>query len=243
MPSLYARQLHYHYSQDKPLLSGIDLTIPSGEILGILGPNGAGKTTLFSLLSGLIHPMSGEILVDKHVITKHSLSQRAQQGIVYLPQGPSIFRRMSVRENLCVVLEKPSSIVDKMLDRFQLTQYANQLAGSLSGGQRRRLEIARSLLLEPTFMLLDEPFAGIDPITIADIKKQLTTLADEGIGIIITDHNVEDTLTLCHKAILLYQGQILCEGHPQQVRQHSQARSLYFGDTSPNPAANKATNA
>ena len=207
MMAILSAQNLMHRKGDKVILEGINLAVQSGDIYGILGPNGAGKTTLFKLLVGLLHPSQGRIVLDEQEITHCDLAQRSKLGLIYLPQEPSIFPGLTVEENLIVVAEcaqpQTRDKVDTMLDALQLNALRSQKAETLSGGQRRRVEIARSLLLHPKFILLDEPFAGIDPIAIADIKRILKDLASQSIGIIVTDHQVRETLSLCTKAAFI----------------------------------------
>ncbi|MGA7297380.1 MAG: LPS export ABC transporter ATP-binding protein [Rhodanobacteraceae bacterium] len=208
-----------------------------GEVVGLLGPNGAGKTTCFYMIVGLIEADSGSIRLDRHDITRLPMHARARLGIGYLPQEPSVFRRLTVAENVLGVLElrrdiKPSQrdgLLADLLDELKVTHLASQKGISLSGGERRRVEIARALALEPRFMLLDEPFAGVDPISVGEIQRIVRHLRDRGIGVLITDHNVRETLGICAHAYILAEGQVLAKGKPAEILADQRVRDVYLG--------------
>jgi lipopolysaccharide export system ATP-binding protein len=213
------------------------LTIEGGEVVGLLGPNGAGKTTTFYLLVGLIHPDSGVVKLDEVDITRVPLYRRARAGIGYLPQEPSVFRGLTVEENILAVLELQSlsrrerrQKVDELLDEFGLERHRQRLTPSLSGGERRRVEIARALAASPTFLLLDEPFAGIDPIMIEELQQLVCRLKERGLGVLITDHRVRETLEITDRAYIIYQGRILDSGTPQQLAENERVIAAYFGE-------------
>jgi len=219
------------------VVDNVDITVSSGEVVGLLGPNGAGKTTCFYMICGLVRRDQGTILLDGKDISGLPMHQRARKGIGYLPQEPSIFRRLTVRDNLLAVLEAAPDLdrdvrqqrADEMLERFGITHKASDYGYSLSGGERRRVEIARAISLRPSFMLLDEPFAGIDPISIIDIQKLIQELKDMQIGVLITDHNVRETLGICDRAYILTQGKVLTEGSAEHILAHDEVRSVYLG--------------
>jgi len=209
----------------------------SGEVVGLLGPNGAGKTTTFYMIIGLIRPDSGSIIFNGENIGDLPVYRRSQVGISYLPQEPSIFRKLTVRENICSVLEmrglpRPSveQRSDELIDEFHLREFADREGHSLSGGERRRTEIARALATDPLFLLFDEPFAGIDPIAIHDLKKMLQYLQKKGLGILITDHNVRDTLSITDRAYIVNNGEIFYEGSPNELVQNRDVRRIYLGE-------------
>ena len=213
------------------------MSINPGEIIGLLGPNGAGKTTLFYIIMGLIRPNSGQIKLDGHDITKLAMYSRARLGISYLPQEPSIFRGMNVRDNINCVLEiteknkKLRKIkLEKLIEIFGLEKIQKSSARVLSGGERRRVEIARSIATQPKYILMDEPFSGVDPIAIEEIKKIIKSLSDNNIGIIITDHNVRDTLSLINRAYLIYEGRILISGSSDEILNNDDAKRVYLGN-------------
>jgi lipopolysaccharide export system ATP-binding protein len=221
----------------RKVVTAASFAIESGQVVGLLGPNGAGKTTSFYMVVGLLNPDSGEILLDDSDITKLPMYQRARVGLSYLPQEASIFRRLTVRENLLVALEAadvaPSDIEEKLqslLKDFNINHIENSFGYALSGGERRRVEIARSLAGEPKFLLLDEPFAGIDPIAVGDIQDIIKQLKSRGIGILITDHNVRETLGICDYAYILKDGKIEVEGSPEQVASNPTAKKFYLGE-------------
>jgi len=220
----------------KEVVKGINLTLQEGEIVGLLGPNGAGKTTTFYMMVGNIKPDTGRIFIDKEEITQMPMYKRARLGLGFLPQEPSVFRKLTVRDNLKAVLEirgfDKETIeykVEQALEEFSLNDIADKPALKLSGGQRRRTEIARAIVLEPRFLLLDEPFAGIDPITILDLKEILMYLKNKGIGVLITDHNVRETLSITDRAYIIKDGEVLEEGTPQVIINNQQVREAYLG--------------
>jgi lipopolysaccharide export system ATP-binding protein len=213
------------------------LTIEGGEVVGLLGPNGAGKTTTFYLLVGLIHPDAGMVKLDGVDITGVPLYRRARSGIGYLPQEPSVFRGLTVEENILAVLELQSlsrrerqEKVDELLDEFGLDRHRRRLTPSLSGGERRRVEIARALAASPTFLLLDEPFAGIDPIMIEELQQLVYRLKERGLGVLITDHRVRETLEITDRAYIIHQGRILDSGTPRQLAENERVIAAYFGE-------------
>lgn len=225
----------YH---NRPVLRNTSLNIEQGEIVGLLGPNGAGKTTCFYIMCGLIKPDYGSIYLDNHDITSLPMHRRARLGIGYLPQEASIFRGLSVEDNIKVSLEaiglpkeRKESRLEELLAEFSISHLRRAPAVSLSGGERRRVEIARSLATEPQFILLDEPFAGVDPIAVKDIQDLVIHLRDKNIGILITDHNVRETLGIVDRAYILNDGMILAEGSPQKIVQHTDVRRVYLGES------------
>ncbi|WP_256729327.1 LPS export ABC transporter ATP-binding protein [Treponema parvum] len=221
----------------KKVVQGIDFSMKTGEILGLLGPNGSGKTTTFYMIIGFYRPTEGEVILDGKVITGLPMYKRAQAGIAYLPQEPSIFRKMTVEENIWAIIETRKDLtkkekifrLDKLIEEFSIEKIRKQPAFTLSGGERRRTEIARSLAIEPKFLMLDEPFAGIDPIAVADIKKMILLLSERGIGILITDHNVRDTLEITHRSIIINTGQIVVQGTKHEILDSPLAREIYLG--------------
>ena len=223
----------------KKVVQGIDFQMHTGEVLGLLGPNGAGKTTSFYMIVGFYKPTSGEIFLDNKRITPLPMYKRAQLGISYLPQEPSVFKKLTVEENIWSILETRPDLtraekkqkLEELIEEFAIGRIRKQLAYTLSGGERRRTEIARSLAIEPKFLLLDEPFAGIDPIAVADIKGMITLLAKRGIGVLITDHNVRDTLEITDRAIIVSTGQILIKGTKQEIIDSPEAREIYLGES------------
>jgi len=219
------------------IIKGLGIKCSTGEIIGLLGPNGAGKTTTFYMVVGLIRPDKGRVFLGEEDITTGDLSGRARKGIGYLPQEASIFRGLSVEQNISVPLEarglkrqELSAQLDDIISMFGLERVRKQKGLSLSGGERRRVEIARSMALRPRFLLLDEPFAGIDPITVKDLKDMIVTLKNRGIGIIITDHNVRETLKICDRAYIIHQGIVIEEGLPDDVIKNEQVKKFYVGD-------------
>lgn len=237
MQTLYAKHLKKSYKK-RQVIQDVSLTVSPGEIVGLLGPNGAGKTTCFYMIVGLIQPDGGSIFLGKQDITRLPIHQRAQQGIGYLPQEPSIFRTMTVAENLLAILEINRNLskkerhqeCERLLSDFRITHLRQTQAIALSGGERRRVEIARALAAQPQFILLDEPFAGIDPISISDIKAIITQLSQYGIGVLITDHNVIETLTICEKAYIVHGGQVIAAGTPSAVLGNPTVKEVYLGD-------------
>lgn len=220
------------------VVDGVSVEIRTGEIVGLLGPNGAGKTTSFYMIVGLITPDEGQILLDGRDISHLPMHERARLGIGYLPQEPSIFRKLTVQENLMAVLElrpelthgQRELIAGELLEEFNVGHLRHQPALGLSGGERRRVEIARALACEPRFMLLDEPFAGVDPISIIDIQKIILHLRERGIGILITEHNVRETLGTCDRAYILAGGRVIAEGHPSEIVENPEVRQVYLGE-------------
>lgn len=220
------------------VVNDVSLKVQRGECVGLLGPNGAGKTTCFYMVVGLQKPDSGKIILDNHEITRKAIHARARLGIGYLPQEASIFRKMSVENNIMAILQYRRSLsreqryekLENLLQVFNLNHIRKNIGMSLSGGERRRVEIARALAIEPAFILLDEPFAGVDPISVLDIKKMIRQLCDQNIGILMTDHNVRETLDICNRAYILNQGNILCEGTPETILNNSQVRAVYLGE-------------
>lgn len=237
MLSLSAKDLTKTY-RHRTVVNHISLQVQTGEIVGLLGPNGAGKTTCFYLIVGLIQPDGGRIFFDERNITALTIDQRAKLGISYLPQEASIFRKLSVSQNIEAILELRPELsaaarqqqLEKLLDEFHLQSIREQMGYSLSGGERRRVEIARALATDPKFILLDEPFAGVDPISVVDIKKLVTQLRDRNIGVLMTDHNVRETLTICERAYIVNQGGILCHGTPQEILDNTAVRAVYLGE-------------
>jgi lipopolysaccharide export system ATP-binding protein len=230
---LEGRELVKRYS-GRAVVDQLSLVVEPGQIVGLLGPNGAGKTTTFSLIMGFMSADHGSVLLDGEDISGLPFYRRARLGIGYLPQEPSVFTKATVRQNLDMALEgaaSPEAHRDRLLEEFHLTSLAGQLAGSLSSGERRRLEIARSLSKSPRYVLLDEPFSGIDPISIANLQAEIRSLKERGIGIIITDHNVRDTLTITDFAYLIDRGKLVTAGTPPQVVADPAARRVYLGET------------
>lgn len=221
----------------RAVVASVDLDVSMGEIVGLLGPNGAGKTTTFYMIVGLIKPDSGTVSIDSRDITSLPVYRRARLGVGYLPQEASIFRNLSVRENLELVLqenpppeETPATVVERLIEDFGLGRIASLQGYSLSGGERRKVEIARSLAILPDFLLLDEPFSGIDPIAVYDIQQIILSLRNKGYGILLTDHNVRDTLAITDRTYLIHQGKIVIEGSPHDVAESEIARKFYLGD-------------
>ena len=222
----------------KSILNQVSIGINLREITGLLGPNGAGKTTLFYILAGLTKPSSGMILLNDSEITNLSLSSRADAGLVYLPQEPSIFRNLSVKDNLKSSLEtkitsklKIEKRIAELMEDFKISSLAHQKGRELSGGQRRRVEIARSIALNPKFIMLDEPFAGIDPLAIDDLKELIQKLTDKGLGILISDHNVKATTDICKKIFVINSGNIIAEGSSEKILKDEIVRKVYLGDS------------
>lgn len=235
MPVLKANNLEKSFNR-RLVVKGVTIEINSGEIIGLLGRNGAGKTTTFQMMMGLLKPDRGRILLDEKDISDYSTSQRAISGVTYLPQEDSVFLNTTVENNLKLILElqpydknHQKKIRNRLLEEMGLDKLAKQLAHNLSGGERRRLEICRSLILDPKFLLLDEPFTGIDPLTILELQKILLGLKKKGIGIILSDHNVKDTLKITDKAYIIDEGEILITGHPQEIAADEKARERFLG--------------
>ncbi len=235
-------ELHAHHLRKafktRVVVDDISIHIKAGECVGLLGPNGAGKTTCFYMIVGLQRPDEGDILLNEHHITKKTMDERAKLGIGYLPQEASIFRKMTVSENILAILELRKDLnktqrlekLEQLLLEFNITHIKNTLGMSLSGGERRRVEIARALAIEPQFILLDEPFAGVDPISVLDIKRIIMQLCDRNIGVLITDHHVRETLDICGRATIMSQGRLLCEGTPSEILANPEVRAVYLGD-------------
>jgi len=221
----------------RQVVKGVSVAVQAGEVVGLLGPNGAGKTTIFDMMVGLCQPDAGQILLNGEEITELPMFKRARRGIGYLPQESSVFRRLSVEENILAILEmldlsaeERALRVESLLKELDLTPLRKSKAYSLSGGERRRLEITRALVTHPQFLLLDEPFAGIDPIAVADIQDIVTRLRHKQIGILITDHNVQETLTITDRAYIINEGSILESGSPDTIVNSSTARAVYLGE-------------
>jgi len=232
---LSAKNLKKNYSQ-KNVVNNIDINLKKGEIVGLLGPNGAGKTTTFYMITGMIRPSSGTILLDNIDITNLPMYKRARMGIGYLAQEPSIFGKLTVENNLKIVLETvlpkdidQNNLIDELLDQFNINHLRNSLGSSLSGGERRRVEICRTLALNPDFVLLDEPFAGVDPIAVEDIQQMIMSLKEKNIGVLITDHNVRETLSITDRSYLLYSGEILKSGNAESLANDEEVRRIYLG--------------
>lgn len=236
--SLYARNLAKSYKK-REVVRDVSITVNSGEIVGLLGPNGAGKTTCFYMIVGLIKADKGSIAIKDENVTSLAMHQRARKGIGYLPQEASIFRKLSVEDNLLGILEMRKELstseqhekMEELLEEFHITHIRRSLGMSLSGGERRRVEIARALASEPAFILLDEPFAGVDPISVNDIKQTIKHLQSKGIGVLITDHNVRETLDICEKAYIVSEGVILAEGKPSDILANEKVRAAYLGES------------
>jgi lipopolysaccharide export system ATP-binding protein len=224
--------------KSRQVVKDVSIHINRGEIVGLLGPNGAGKTTSFYMIVGLIPVDQGHIKLDEQDITRLPVHERARFGMSYLPQEASIFRKLTVAQNIMAILELREDLtkaerqlkLEQLLDEFRITHIRDTLGLSLSGGERRRAEIARALATEPQFILLDEPFAGIDPISVLDVKRIIHHLRQRGMGILITDHNVRDTLNICERAYIVNQGKIICEGNPETVLTNEEVRSVYLGE-------------
>ncbi len=236
MATLYLKKLVKTYN-GRPVVNSVNLNIDDSSVVGLLGPNGAGKTTTFYMIIGIIKPDKGQVLLDAEDITSYPMYLRARRGIGYLPQETSIFRKLTVKQNIMAILEilpisksEQKKRTDMLLDELGIKHLADQKANLLSGGERRRLEITRSLATNPSFILLDEPFAGIDPLAVIDIKKIIGHLKKRGIGILISDHNVRETLEVCDKAYILNDGKIIESGSPQKIATSETARRIYLGN-------------
>lgn len=236
MHTLEARGLSKTYGK-RHVVRNLSLHLSTGEIVGLLGPNGAGKTTTFYMMVGLIRPENGNIFLDGEDIVEFPMYKRAQRGISYLPQEPSIFRKLSVEDNLRAVLEikgigkeEIESEVERLLREFNLLEFSKRDGYKLSGGERRKAEIARALAIRPLFILFDEPFTGIDPITIIELKKMLNYLKSKGLGILITDHNVRDTLSITDRAYIISNGEILEEGMPDKIVANPRVKDVFLGE-------------
>ncbi|MFK7829151.1 MAG: LPS export ABC transporter ATP-binding protein [Congregibacter sp.] len=237
MTTLVARNLAKSY-RGRAVVKDVSLKVEASQVVGLLGPNGAGKTTCFYMIVGIVAADAGDILIDDRSITALPMHQRARRGIGYLPQEASIFRRMSVGDNLLSVLETRRDLNrkqrrnrrDELLEEFHVAHLRDSLGQALSGGERRRVEIARALAMEPRFILLDEPFAGVDPISVGDIKSIIRHLQSRGIGVLITDHNVRETLDICELAYIVGEGHIIAEGTPAEVLDNAKVRKVYLGE-------------
>tara|TARA_B100001559_G_scaffold222734_1_gene186942 strand:+ start:3133 stop:3858 length:726 start_codon:yes stop_codon:yes gene_type:complete len=238
MSILIAESLEKKYRSRK-VVNNLSFNIKSGEIIGLLGPNGAGKTTAFYMTVGLISCSSGKIILDDQEITRFPIHKRAKIGIGYLPQEASVFRKLTVQENILAVLEmrsdlsqiKRTEMLERLLNQLNLNDVKNTLGLSLSGGERRRVEIARTLSIEPKFILLDEPFAGVDPISVLEIQSIIKSLASDGIGILITDHNVRETLGICDRGYIVSEGTSIAYGTPDQILENKQVKKVYLGES------------
>jgi lipopolysaccharide export system ATP-binding protein len=234
--ALNAKQLKKSY-KSRQVVQNVSLSMNAGEVVGLLGPNGAGKTTSFYMIVGLVEPDGGEVYINDINITKLPMHERARMGVGYLPQERSIFRKMTVRENILSIIElrkdinrkQKITLLDDLLQEFHIGHLRDMQAISLSGGETRRVEIARALAIDPKFILLDEPFAGIDPISVIDIKRIIIHLRDRKIGVLITDHNVRETLDICERAYIVNEGQIIAEGTPTEILAHKKVRDVYLG--------------
>jgi lipopolysaccharide export system ATP-binding protein len=222
----------------KAVVHDVSIAVRRGEAVGLLGPNGAGKTTVFTIIMGLVRPDRGEVMLDGRVITRLPLFQRGRLGIGYLPQEPSIFRGLNVRDNILAILEghigsraERRRRLELLLEEFAITHLARSNALALSGGERRRVEIARALAADPVFMLLDEPFAGVDPIAVAEVKALVRQLTSRGIGVLVTDHSVRETLSLVDRAYLIHDGRVMIQGKPETITADPDARRVYLGDS------------
>lgn len=235
--TLVAKQLSKKY-KNRHVVKDVSFSVASGQVLGLLGPNGAGKTTCFYMVVGLVPPLSGQVLLNQDILTHAPIHIRAQKGIGYLPQEASIFRKLTVEENILAILEtrnelnntQRKQLLNELISEFNLNHIRDNLGISLSGGERRRTEIARALALSPKFILLDEPFAGVDPISIQEIKQQIRYLAERGIGILITDHNVRETLTICDSATIISAGAVIASGNSNDILNNAHVREVYLGN-------------
>ncbi|WP_049723620.1 LPS export ABC transporter ATP-binding protein [Gilvimarinus polysaccharolyticus] len=237
MATLTAHNLAKSYKR-RQVVADVSISVNSGEIVGLLGPNGAGKTTCFYMIAGLVKADKGRVTLDDLDLTRLPIHGRARAGIGYLPQEASVFRKLSVADNILAILETRRDLkrkqrleqLEQLLQEFHITHIRDNLGMSLSGGERRRVEIARALATDPAFILLDEPFAGVDPISVSDIQHIVRHLKDRGIGILITDHNVRETLGICEKAYIVSEGHIIAEGSSAQVLANQKVRKVYLGD-------------
>jgi lipopolysaccharide export system ATP-binding protein len=237
MATLQAVDIAKSYNKRK-ILTAVTLEVHQGEVVGLLGPNGAGKTTCFYIVVGLVKPDAGRILLDGRDITQHPMHARARLGVGYLPQEASVFRKLSVENNIRSILQYRADlhksdhrdVLEGLLEELQITHIRDSAGMSLSGGERRRVEIARALAANPSFILLDEPFAGVDPISVIDIQRIITHLQQRGIGVLITDHNVRETLGICERAYILSGGGVIAQGDANQILQNKQVREVYLGE-------------
>ena len=233
---LRAENIHKSYKGRK-VVNGVSIEVNQGEIVGLLGPNGAGKTTSFYMIVGLVSPNEGAVYLDDTEITRHAMYKRAQMGVGYLPQEVSVFRKLSIEDNIMAILEmtdlnkqERKDKLESLLDEFGLQHVRKNLGQSLSGGEKRRTEIARALCTDPKFILLDEPFAGVDPIAVEDIQKIVSKLKERNIGVLITDHNVQETLSITDRTYLLFEGAILREGTAEELAADEMVRKVYLGE-------------
>jgi len=233
---LRAENIHKSYKGRK-VVNGVSIEVNQGEIVGLLGPNGAGKTTSFYMIVGLVSPNEGHVYLDDTEITRHAMFKRAQMGVGYLPQEVSVFRKLSIEDNIMAILEmtdlnkqERKDKLESLLDEFGLQHVRKNLGQSLSGGEKRRTEIARALCTDPKFILLDEPFAGVDPIAVEDIQKIVAKLKERNIGVLITDHNVQETLSITDRTYLLFEGAILREGTAEELAADEMVRKVYLGE-------------
>jgi len=237
MATLEARNLAKAYGK-RPIVKDVSMSVKQGEIVGLLGPNGAGKTTCFYMIIGLVNQDNGTITIDNSDITALPMHGRARRGLGYLPQEPSVFRKLSVENNILAILETQKELsreqrqqrLEELMHEFHISHLAKSLGMSLSGGERRRVEIARALAANPQFILLDEPFAGVDPISVTDIKNIIRHLRDSGIGVLITDHNVRETLDICEHAYIIGEGHVIAEGTTEDILNDANVRKTYLGD-------------
>lgn len=234
---LSAKGLHKQYGS-RMVVNDVDISVNRNEVVGLLGPNGAGKTTTFYMITGMVKPTKGNIFLDNHKITNDPMYKRARKGVGYLAQEPSIFSKLTVENNLRLVLEMRKDLtkdeqeekLNSLLDDFSVTKLRNSKGGTLSGGERRRVEIARSLCMDPDFVLLDEPFAGVDPIAVEEIQSIVNSLKERNIGVLITDHNVRETLSITDRSYLLFNGKILKSGTSEDLANDKEAKRLYLGE-------------
>ncbi len=237
MSELRITSLYKNFGK-KEVVRGVDFSMERGKVVGLLGPNGAGKTTIFYMIVGFYAPTKGDVFLDDVCITKLPMYKRSRLGISYLPQEASVFRKLTVEQNIWAIiesrkdlhLEEKHALLDRLLEDFSITRLRKQMAYTLSGGERRRTEIARALATDPKFLLLDEPFAGIDPIAVSDIKEVVNLLTGRGIGVLITDHNVRATLDITDEAFIINQGEILVHGSQEEILESEMARKIYLGD-------------
>ena len=237
MTVLRASQLEKRY-RSRAVVNEVSLEVASGEVVGLLGPNGAGKTTCFYMIVGLIGCDGGRIELDGHDVTRYPMHARARAGVGYLPQEPSVFRKLTVAQNIMAILETREDLrrrareqqLESLLQELHISHLRNHMGISLSGGERRRAEIARALAREPRFILLDEPFAGVDPISVLDIQSIVEHLCDRGIGVLVTDHNVRETLGICKRAYILNDGKVIAAGTPDEILDNQQVREVYLGE-------------
>ncbi len=238
MHTLAAEAITKSYAK-RPVVRGVSLSVHSGETVGLLGPNGAGKTTSFYMCVGLVAPTSGRVLLDGEDVSQQPVYERARKGIGYLPQEPSVFRKLTVEQNIMAILETIPTLAtdnsrkerhEELLEMLGVAELRTSLASALSGGERRRVEIARALALNPFFLLLDEPFAGIDPIAVGDLQIIIDGLRNQGIGTLITDHNVRETLGICDRAYILVDGKVMVEGSPKEIASNPDAQKYYLGE-------------